>query len=75
VVLRKDFEPSEALIKDLQNYVKANLEPYKYPRKMEFVESEKLPRTLSGKIKHHELAELEKKSQGMGFKGPVVKSS
>jgi 2-aminobenzoate-CoA ligase len=60
VVLRKGFEPSEALIKDLQDYVKANLEPYKYPRKIEFVESEKLPRTLSGKIKHHELAELER---------------
>lgn len=61
VVLRKGFNPSEALIKDLQYHVKANLEPYKYPRKIEFVESEKLPRTLSGKIKHHELAEMDRR--------------
>ena len=75
VVLRKGFEPSEVLIKDLQDYAKANLEPYKYPRKIEFVESKELPRTQSGKIIHHELAEREKKSKGVGLKGPAVKSS
>jgi 2-aminobenzoate-CoA ligase len=61
IVLREGFGPSDVLIKDLQDYVKANLEPYKYPRKIEFVESEKLPRTLSGKIKRHELAEMERR--------------
>ena len=45
---------------ELQNFVKANLEPYKYPRKIEFVESGELPRTASGKIKRHELAEMER---------------
>jgi 2-aminobenzoate-CoA ligase len=61
VVLRKGLDPSSAMAKELQDYVKANLEPYKYPRKIEFVESEALPRTASGKVKHHELAEMEGK--------------
>jgi 2-aminobenzoate-CoA ligase len=61
VVLRTGFDPSSAMVKGLQDYVKANLEPYKYPRKIEFVESEKLPRTASGKIKHHELAEMDRR--------------
>jgi 2-aminobenzoate-CoA ligase len=61
VVLRKGFDPSNAMAKELQEYVKANLEPYKYPRKIAFVESERLPRTASGKIKHHELAEIDRR--------------
>jgi 2-aminobenzoate-CoA ligase len=65
VVLRKGFDPSDALIRELQDYVKANLEPYKYPRKIEFVEAEKLPRTLSGKIKRRDLAEMELGKDGV----------
>jgi 2-aminobenzoate-CoA ligase len=64
VVLRKGFDPSDAMISELQDYVKASLEPYKYPRRIEFVEAEKLPRTLSGKIKRHELAERLKEGEG-----------
>lgn len=65
VVLRKGFDPSNTMIKELQEYVKANLEPYKYPRKIEFIESNQLPRTASGKIKHHELMEMERRKDGI----------
>jgi acyl-coenzyme A synthetase/AMP-(fatty) acid ligase len=53
VVLTKDYIPSEALIKELQEFVKKNTAPYKYPRKIEFVDD--LPKTISGKIKRKEL--------------------
>ena len=49
IVLSKGYEPSEALVKDIQNYVKTNTAPYKYPRVVEFVDA--LPKTTSGKIR------------------------
>ena len=50
VVLTKNrgYEPSDALIKELQNHVKKVTAPYKYPRIVEFVDE--LPKTVSGKI-------------------------
>ena len=48
IVLTKGTEPSPALKKDIQNYVKQRTAPYKYPRVVEFRES--LPKTISGKI-------------------------
>ena len=53
IVLRKGFKPSEELVLELQNYVKKNTAPYKYPRVVEFVES--LPKTTSGKIRRTEI--------------------
>nr|WP_256369409.1 hypothetical protein [Methanococcoides sp. AM1] len=53
VVLRKGFEPSEELIKDIQKHVKKVTAPYKYPRDIEFLRE--LPKTISGKIKRKEL--------------------
>ncbi len=53
VVLVKDTEPTEALKKDIQQYVKVHTAPYKYPRIVEFRES--LPKTISGKIRRTEL--------------------
>ncbi|XP_069503273.1 acyl-coenzyme A synthetase ACSM3, mitochondrial-like [Ambystoma mexicanum] len=47
----------EALIKELQEHVKKVTAPYKYPRKMEFVEE--LPKTVSGKIRRNELRNQE----------------
>lgn len=49
VVLSKGYRPSEELKKELQNYVKKNTAPYKYPRIVEFVDE--LPKTISGKIR------------------------
>ena len=53
VVLQKGNEPSEQLVFELQEHVKNATAPYKYPRKIEFVEA--LPKTVSGKIKRNEL--------------------
>ncbi|MFR7483863.1 MAG: AMP-binding enzyme [Acutalibacter sp.] len=39
--------------KEIQNYVKKNTAPYKYPRIVEFRED--LPKTISGKIRRVEL--------------------
>lgn len=49
VVLAKGYEPSDELVKELQNHVKHTTAPYKYPRIVEFVDE--LPKTIGGKIK------------------------
>ena len=49
----------ELLIEELQNHVKATTAPYKYPRKIEFMEN--LPKTVSGKIRRGELRDKELK--------------
>jgi len=53
VVLNKGYEPSDEMIKELQDYVKRTTAPYKYPRIIEFVEE--LPKTISGKIKRAQI--------------------
>jgi 2-aminobenzoate-CoA ligase len=55
IVLRAGFEGSAATIKELQEFVKAELAPYKYPRSIEFVEA--LPRTETGKLQRFRLRE------------------
>lgn len=47
----------EALVQELQDHVKETTAPYKYPRKIEFVDS--LPKTVSGKIRRVELRQKE----------------
>lgn len=59
IVLAKGYEPSEELKKQVQDYVKKNTAPYKYPRIVEFVKE--LPKTISGKIRRVELREKDKK--------------
>ena len=53
VVLNKGYEPTEELVKELQDHVKRMTAPYKYPRIIEFVPE--LPKTVSGKIKRAEI--------------------
>jgi 2-aminobenzoate-CoA ligase len=53
IVVADGYEPDEALAQELKAYVKAELAPYKYPRRVEFVEV--LPRTPTGKIRRVEL--------------------
>ena len=48
IVLVKGTEATDALKKEIQDYVKSRTAPYKYPRIVEFKES--LPKTVSGKI-------------------------
>jgi acetyl-CoA synthetase len=58
VVLKKGSIPSEALVSELQEHVKRITAPYKYPRAIEFVD--RLPKTISGKIRRNVLREQEK---------------
>ncbi|MDP3799595.1 MAG: AMP-binding protein [Polaromonas sp.] len=53
VVLRPGHEAGDALVKSLQDHVKATLAPFKYPRQIEFVSS--LPRTETGKLQRFKL--------------------
>ena len=53
IVLTKGTEPTEALKKEIQNYVKNNTAPYKYPRVVVFCDE--LPKTISGKIQRNKL--------------------
>jgi acetyl-CoA synthetase len=53
IVLQKGYEGSDELVRELQNYVKKNTAPYKYPRVVEFVEA--LPKTTSGKVRRAEI--------------------
>ncbi|KAM7091611.1 acyl-coenzyme A synthetase ACSM3, mitochondrial-like isoform 3-T4 [Ciconia maguari] len=59
VVLTSDYasHDPEKMMKELQNHVKKVTAPYKYPRKMEFVQQ--LPKTISGKIRRNELRQKE----------------
>jgi acyl-coenzyme A synthetase/AMP-(fatty) acid ligase len=49
VVLRDGHAPSDALARELQDHVKAQTAPYKYPRLVDF--AAELPKTASGKVR------------------------
>ena len=49
IVLNKYFQPTDVLVRQLQNHVKTNTAHYKSPRVIEFVDV--LPMTISGKIR------------------------
>ena len=49
VVLRDGYAASDALAAELQDHVKAQTAPYKYPRVVDFIDE--LPKTASGKVK------------------------
>ncbi len=53
IVLTKGTEPTEALKKEIQEYVKNHTAPYKYPRIVVFCDE--LPKTISGKIQRNKL--------------------
>jgi 2-aminobenzoate-CoA ligase len=53
VVLRAGHAPSEALARELQEFVKATIAPYKYPRAIQFRDA--LPRTETGKVQRFRL--------------------
>ena len=61
VVLGKEWKDKagDELVKELQNHVKHETAPYKYPRIIEFVDE--LPKTISGKIRRVEIREKDKK--------------
>jgi acyl-coenzyme A synthetase/AMP-(fatty) acid ligase len=55
VVLREGREPSDELARELQDHVKGETAPYKYPRIVDF--ADELPKTASGKIMRAALRE------------------
>lgn len=57
VVLRDGFSADEDTVKTLQDYVKNEIAPYKYPREIEFVGD--LPKTETGKLQRFRLRDKE----------------
>jgi 2-aminobenzoate-CoA ligase len=66
VVLRDGFAPTPELARELQEFVKGEIAPYKYPRRVEFVD--KLPRTDTGKLQRFRLRES--REPGTGSREP-----
>jgi acetyl-CoA synthetase len=56
IVLRPGFAPSDALAREIQEFVKVQLSAHEYPRFVQFVES--LPMTATGKVLRRELRAL-----------------
>jgi acetyl-CoA synthetase len=59
VVLAAGYEGTPELTKELQDYVKKNTAPYKYPRIIEYCTE--LPKTFNGKIRRSEIRENDAK--------------
>ena len=61
VVLSDEYKDKagDDLVKELQNHVKRETAPYKYPRIIEFVDE--LPKTISGKIRRVEIRQKDNK--------------
>jgi 2-aminobenzoate-CoA ligase len=55
-VLKAGHTGDEAMVKALQDHVKATIAPFKYPREIEFVAS--LPRTETGKLQRFKLRQV-----------------
>ncbi|KAG4442884.1 hypothetical protein IFR05_001588 [Cadophora sp. M221] len=55
----KDSKDNTAIVNELQDFCKDNAAPYKYPRKIQLVDPDFLPKTISGKIKRNELKAAE----------------
>ncbi len=56
IVLRVEATGDAAMVKALQDHVKATVAPYKYPRAIEFVAE--LPKTQTGKLQRFELRRM-----------------
>ena len=56
VVARPGVEAGDALARELQDFVKAEIAPYKYPRAVQFLDA--LPRTQTGKLQRFRLRDL-----------------
>jgi 2-aminobenzoate-CoA ligase len=68
VVLQPGNTGSPELVKDIQDFVKRELAPYKYPREIEFVDA--LPRTDTGKVQRYVLRERAR--QGIAAKEEIA---
>jgi len=57
IILRPGIKGDDALAQEIQEHVKRVTAPYKYPRKIEFVDQ--LPKTPTGKIQRRTLRDRE----------------
>jgi acetyl-CoA synthetase len=62
VVLTEGYEAADDLVAEIQTFMKEQTAPYKYPRRVEFVDE--LPKTSSGKIRRVELRKQERQQFG-----------
>ncbi|MDQ4503206.1 AMP-binding protein [Sinomonas sp. ASV322] len=62
VVLRDGVDGDDAKRKEIQDFVKSRIAPYKYPRDVRFVDA--LPRNPSGKLQHFRLREQAAETNG-----------
>jgi 2-aminobenzoate-CoA ligase len=56
VSLKPEFRADNDMVETLQNFVKQNIAPFKYPRRIEFIPA--LPRTETGKLQRFRLRQL-----------------
>jgi 2-aminobenzoate-CoA ligase len=64
VVLTEGREAGDGMRRELQDYVKSRIAPYKYPRAIEFVTE--LPHTSTGKLQRSRLREQEQRKHQPG---------
>lgn len=57
IILNQDFEPSQQLSNEIQDFVRERVALYKYPRKICFVKE--LPRTTNGKISRAQIRKMD----------------
>ncbi|HEY7403771.1 MAG TPA: AMP-binding protein [Candidatus Angelobacter sp.] len=65
VVLTDEKAANDRMRRQLQDYVKSRIAPYKYPRAIEFVAE--LPHTSTGKLQRSRLRDQERRQQHPGF--------
>jgi benzoate-CoA ligase len=56
VVLREGYAEGAELVRELQDFVKHRITPYKYPRRIEFLTE--LPKSAAGKVLRYKLREM-----------------
>ncbi len=68
VVVKPGFTPSAELAREILQFVKGRLAPFKRIRILEFAE---LPKTISGKIRRVQLRGIERDRRAKGERGPL----
>jgi benzoate-CoA ligase len=73
VVLREGYTGSGELAKEIQDFVKRRITPYKYPRRIEFLTE--LPKTAAGKVLRYRLREMSRAASVSRFSSALQFSS
>jgi 2-aminobenzoate-CoA ligase len=56
VALKPEYSADAEMVEALQNFVKKNIAPFKYPRRIQFIPA--LPRTETGKLQRFRLRQM-----------------